>query len=467
MRSRRVFFAALFAATMSCGAAFAGSLRDTFPLGVYMSWHVCQENADAVGISKDEYVDRLMALVRRMNCDTVWVVNGPGKEAPGFLECAERHGVKALLNSKLLRYCYEKMPKDESRLDSCAAESAATLGSSSAFLGYVLMDEPPTNMTQRLRRLEEVQHRHDPAHDSIMVVSPGQFPDYAEAMKFPAICADIYYFGGPRSHGSIPTPAPVSRKLYRKKVREMLDVGSRFGKNVWIMPQSFAEVRGPHYWDESGRKCVVEKGAYIHWRMPTQAEIRWQAWEALRAGAKGIVFFALHGHHLRRREDMLPGGRDYEKLKKENARLAELSKKMQETETHEIDAERTLTYPGGAPTPQFAALGECFGKIAPHRVRLLSAQEDAECVLRTDDKMCALNSFLDAKAGCHVGVIVNDDFEKENTFTVKVPDNVVRVSNLNGGPMPLSEKAGGFKSFAVCLSAGDDMLVEVVEDVRK
>ncbi len=65
-----------------------------------------------------------------------------------------------------------------------------------------------------------------------------------------------------------------------------------YGKHSWFMGQMFGDVWGRHW--RKGDRMIVEPGSYLHWKMPSEAESRWQVWESLRLGSKGIFFYVLH-----------------------------------------------------------------------------------------------------------------------------------------------------------------------------
>ena len=58
------------------------------------------------------------------------------------------------------------------------------------------------------------------------------------------------------------------------------------------MPGAFAEIWGDWYYDKD-MNVVVQPGAFLNWRMPTAGETRWQVWEGLASGAKGVIYFVL------------------------------------------------------------------------------------------------------------------------------------------------------------------------------
>ena len=82
--------------------------------------------------------------------------------------------------------------------------------------------------------------------------------------------------------------------------------------------------------------------------MPTPAEVRWETWAALATGAKGVFHFALF----------------YNVGADPTAKALGPDLPFGVKERTESGSPGGMLYRDGRPTPQFTAMGECFGRIA-------------------------------------------------------------------------------------------------------
>ena len=450
---------AMFAAVLAMVAS-AESFKEAFPLGVYWAWERNKANAEAAGLDTTNYVAKALALCKAKNCNSVWIVNGPSNPAaPEFLDMCEKAGVKALLNTSLLHAFYNGLESDLGYVDRLARRTADSIGGKDALLGYILKDEPIMCCVQQVDYFYEVMKRIDPRHrDSTAVAMTPQIQTYIEDTSLPVLCTDIYHFGGLKSN-LIPAPQGNSKSCYRATCANAVTVAEQRGKHVWIMPQAFYDIWGFHYYDEQGRHWC-EPGTYIHWRMPTVAETRWQAWEAVRAGAKGVIFFILNSGTEYRKADVVEGGRLRAKIDKTlswyRKHAVMHDKRRTENELTELPPELALTRFGGATTPQFDALGEAFGRIAKAKDVLLKCRRAPFPVFFSDDPDCTTATFAEPGRTDRAGVVVNDELNgKTRAITFAVPSNVTQVREIGGGEIALSAAKDGLRTFTLTLEPGD------------
>ena len=443
---------------------FVSDLKRDFPLGVYWGWESVTFNAEVAGLSRTNYVDKLLGVIAQHNCDTVWIVNGPSN--PGgqtFLSLCEKHGIRALLNSAHLDFFYHGWNGDGARLQEAARKSVERYGASPSLLAYVLKDEPLLCSVQQIDGIYDIMKREDPhKRDSVVVAMTPHAQTYIEDSSLPVVCMDIYHFGGDYS-GNIPNPSRTSQRQYRLTLRGFVQSALQSGKNAWVMPMAFGDTWGPHYWDAKGRHWA-EPGAYRHWRMPTIAETRWQAWEAVRAGAKGIVYYYIEDAGRYRVDKIKEGGSQHARYQKGIAQVEAMKAKSPNkrqflSERLEIEKESALCDPGAKPTPQFDALGVCFGRIRPHRARLLASRPSSVPAFYSSDPDCVTGTLSDPSSTELTGVLVNDDVTRARTFTVCVPSSTASVRDLNGGTLALSGAKDGLRTFSVTLKPGDGMLL--------
>ena len=456
----------------SACAGKALPLKDDFPLGVYHGWERNDCNAKYAGLPYDEFVDRLMGVCKEMNCDTVWIVNGPRKgQRETFLKTCEKHGLKTLFNTgmeNLQGYFHHEFDGDFGALQSAANRFIAQTTDSPAFWGYTTKDEPQDKLATQLDDFAEFVRRLDPAkRDTLACSTPPAAIPYLEATQFPVICTDPYCFGGPKSRGDVFAPEDASKRAYRDQVATFVKTARRSGKRLWVMPQAYSWVKGLEWLDRDGRR-MMEKGSYWLYRMPTDAEIRWQAWEAVRAGAKGVVFYVLSDSWTMDEDyfEAAKTNRSYAaQVKRANDDLARVPEMRREAERHEIDPARALMLKGLEPSHQFRTLGNVFGRLKPHKKLLLAGEISRMKVLWNRKGFrypLSTETFEVAGARSKYGVILNDDTEKEQELEVFTPGNVTEVKDLSSGTAyALSEVNDDMRSFRIRLAAGDGALVMI------
>lgn len=445
-------------------AAESVRLQDFFPTGVFWPWERTKANANFAGMELWAFVEQTMQTLHEHNCNTLWFVNiGPGEDARRLLALAEKHQLKVLLNTELVTFFYHGMQSLEQAAQ-LARNTVNKIGDSPALLGYVLKDEPLLCSVAQLSFLYRIMKKYDPlGRDSVAVVMNRQSQTYLEDSELPVICTDIYYFGHDHST-NIPNPASVSQKEFRIGVRSMNLIAEQRGKHSWLMPQMFGDVWGRHY--RRGDKLVVEPGSYLHWRMPTLAETRWQIWEGLRLGSKGMIFYVLY--------PPIPLWTPPEQVatdSPESKRVANMDKlagmarswkrqRLTEVEM-ELDPGEGVLQPGGKPTPQMAPMGEAFRVIRKH-ADLLTGRKRADFpVFFAGDPETEVATFaVTGQPQVRYGVVVNSNLAEERAVQILLPPNVVRVTNLNQEvELPLQPADKGFLSTVLALAAGDGCLL--------
>ena len=435
----------------------AGALKDEFPLGVYWAWPHNKNNAAVAGTDVDTYLDRSMATLRSLNCDAIWIVNGPYGESAKFLDLCEKHSIRAVLPTVFVEMYYQAFGGDLGRYEKYAEDTVRGIGGKKALMGYVLKDEPRLNSLQQTDYFHRLLKRTDPERrDSIVVAITSDIQTYVEDTSLPVLCTDVYLFGGSRST-VMPNTPESSQRLYRATCENAVSAAARSGKNLWIMPQYFGDVWGWSWFDEKHRHWMAA-GSYVHWRLPTVSETRWQAWEAVRCGAKGVIFFLANPKHERTKADISSGGREYEKTKKylDSVMKQPFLKDRSNLEPAlaELPREQALTYLGGEPTPAFKALGEAYGKIARAKKFLVKAEKAPFPAFFPGAAHIRTATFSLPNANNLIGVVVNDDLEKERTCRVYMTDNVESVMEIGGEICKLSGSENAMRYFDICLKPG-------------
>ena len=439
-------------------------LKDEFPFGVFWAWERNEFNYKFAGLTHEQYAEKELKLLKDMNCDAVWFVHGPGaKNAPWFMPMMEKYGVKGMVASELIALYYDgEVSKGLDFVDKRAANTAKAYSQYKSLLGYVLKDEPHLCSVQHSDYFYGAMRRADPSHEAAVIAMPPQYQTYIEDTQLSVVCTDIYHFGGDKSVW-IPHPARESRRTFRRTVHNVVTAAEKAGKHAWIMPMVFANVWGPNYWDAEGRRWALP-GSYEHWRMPTPAEASWQVWEAVRGGAKGVLFYLFNDARHYSEESLASDSPDrkrmqaaldeYGVVKKYGTNVLVKAKK-------EIDPGNALTKPGGDPTPQFLSIGGAFGALAPHKRRLLASRRALFPVFFPEGADVKAQTFEERDSRTRLGVLVNDDVEKAVRARIRVAKNVVRVRDLNGGELPIADSGvDKFNVFEVALAPGGGAILE-------
>ena len=436
----------------------ANALKDRFPFGVFWAWERCKFNADTAGITVPEYAEKTLKLLKEMSCDSVWFVHGPGKEnAPWFMPMMEKYGVKGMVASDLIALYYDgEVSKGLDFVAKRADNTAAAYAQYPSLMGYVLKDEPLFCNVQHTDYFYTAMRKADPTHEAAVIAMPPQYQTYIEDTRLNVVCTDIYHFGGEGSRW-VPNTPSNSRWSYRNTVHNAVTAAERRGKHAWIMPMVFGNTWGPHYWDKDGRHWALP-GCYFHWRMPTPAEARWEVWEAVRGGAKGVLFYLLNDSRHATEADMSPDSPNYKKVMselKEYKLVEKFGPKVLSTEKKEIDPGRALTFPGGDPTEQFKAVGGAFRALAPHKNLLLKSRRALFPVFFPDDPVVKAQTFEREDDNARLGIVVNDDVDAPRTVRIRVAKNVSRVIDLNGGDLAIKPcEKGPFNTIELSLEPG-------------
>ena len=461
---RSVLFLVMASAAVAEAIGGAVRLKDEFPFGVFWAWERNEFNHKFAGLTHEQYAEKELKLLKDMSCDSVWFVHGPGaKNAPWFMPMMEKYGIKGMVASELINFYYDgEVSKGLDFVDKRAANTAKTFSKYASLLGYVLKDEPLFCSTQHTDYFYDAMRRADPSHEAAVIAMPHHYQTYIEDTRLPVVCTDIYHFGGDKSVW-IPHPARESRRTFRGTVHNAVTAAERIGKHVWIMPMVFANIWGPNYWDAEGRRWAMP-GSYVHWRMPTPAESSWQVWEAVRGGAKGVLFYLFNDNRHYTEESLTPGCRDRKRMQAaldEYGVVNKYGSNVLVQAKMELDPGNALTKPGGDPTAQFIAIGKAFSALASHKRRLLSSRRAVFPVFFPENKDVKAQTFEEVDARTRLGVLVNDDVEKSVRARVRVAKNVSRIVDLNGGELRISDFGDKcFNAFEIELPPGGGAIIE-------
>jgi len=170
---------------------------------------------------------------------------------------------------------------------------------------------------------------------------------------------------------------------------------------------------------------VIEPGTYHHWRMPTVEETRWQIWEGVRNGCRGVVFYVLWPA----KNDWDGKGEVPEKMAKTAARVKGLKwpvvNKQVKTEMPEA-----LMYINGVPTPQMREMGRTFGVISEIENLLMSLKDADFPAAFVEDTFTTATFISQADSTCRYVVVVNDNLKEAQQKKILFMPNIKRVEDV-------------------------------------
>ena len=402
-------------------------LERRFALGVYWPWERTKLHAEHAGMEFWEFVDHLMGRARaEWHCNVVWFVNGPSEPAR-VCDIAEKHGLLVLCESRLTGLFVHGL-RGEKQLASAVEKTVTPLAGKKALGAHVLKDEAKCLEKAQMESYRQALAAVDPERPAIIVTMTGHTEPFALDTGFPIVCTDIYHFGGTKSP-AIPNPSRVSQRTYRGCINALTDMTRRGRKVAWSMPQAFADPWGGPYWVDRDGNMVLEPGSYWHWRMPSVAETRWQIWDAVRGGCRGVVFFAIL---LGGKEEWTP---DQGEMPEKMRQRAVDNAKRWPTVKERINTGEPLclTYNGGRSTPQVLEMGRVYGRLAPVEDLLVSLRP-ARIPAAFAAAPAALGSFRSAlHPADRLAVVVNDDLEQAKKLELLFASNTASVTDVLSG----------------------------------
>lgn len=433
-------------------------LKNVFPTGVFWPWERTGYCANNAKMELWDFVDKTMGLLKDNGYDTIWFVNMTTGDMMKTLQYAEKHNLKVLHNTDLLHVVYNGT-HSISYMENLAWSSFKYLGGSDALLGYVVKDEPQRWETEHMSTFADIMKAVDPSRDTIGVCMNRESLTYLRDSSMPVICSDIYYFGAENT-----TQLPTPEKSKEEVTNALANIGiaaEKYNKHSWFMAQMYAETWGRNW--RRGDKLVVEPGTYLHWKMPTDAEARWQLWEGLRQGTKGLFFFVLFPQQQLtvppaevKTDSEINAVKNMDSL----AAWAASWEKQKLTETEiEIDAGEAMTDTDGTPRPQMLATAPVMKLIRKNEQLLVKRHFARMPIFYSGDANTDTMTF--DSEGRFIGVIVNNDLLASHDAKVLLPPNVKQVIDLGtGNTLELTEESDIFKSVTIPLAAGNGALLE-------
>ena len=430
-----------------------------FPLGVYWPWEYTESIAKNAGMDRWAFTKKTCKLLKAKGVDSIWLVNVGVGDLKLLLKITRPLGLKLIpcLGEIEPKNCRGTMGLDPTAKDFKAKaleyyarkvpEIVQDLGEDRAgVLAWVLCDEPTEVFVDLMDPMREIFAKADPDRPALAVSMWPQTPDLIAKTKLTTFCIDLYPFFGPNDPNGPHTP-DASRDFYSNNIQRMVKDAGKDGRVGWVMPMCFADIWGP--WEmKSDSFAIALPGAYIHWRTPTLAEMRWQIWEGLRLGAKGVFFYVLLGE--------VEG--DPNDKRSDDPSLQEVLVKKATRVGYSGLLDRR-----GDPTPQFSEMSMLFCKLAPHKA-LLRRLTPSDTPWIAADGGAQSGNFLDSGTSDRYAIVVNPDFSATQVVTLTAAvDTHDLVDMLTGKSLKLKRftGAGGNIRIEIGLKAGDGVLLKI------
>lgn len=197
------------------------------------------------------------------NCTANYSTDSAASRA--YIEAAAKAGLQVVAYAIYPQKQIEE-PSGEAKL----AEAIRLRKDMPNLLSWYLTDEPELNKQspELITRLHDTVKRLDPKHPTCLVIAlPQHYAPYAQI-------ADVFMVD------PYPMPSEPISTVFKRVAKGIADAG---GRPVWCIPQSFswAVWHGKH------------KPGDVH--RPTPDEVRNMTYQALVAGAKGIIYWVYKG----------------------------------------------------------------------------------------------------------------------------------------------------------------------------
>ncbi len=418
---------------------------DFVPLGAYLSWERVGACAAANGIDRWDDATRRLDALHANHVNLLWVTNMSGDDLPRLIAECEKRGLLLMPSVDAIEAKVDWRWADGGTYYDAAIPSVLkAAGDSKTLAGWVLSDEPEEKCFPRLETLRLKFRAADPDRFCTSVLMWPQAPQVSEHVKLPVVCVDIYPFFGPGDPNG-PHTDDSSKGFYRREANALVVSVEKAETVGWVMGMCFSDIWGPRKYDEKGH-LIALPGAYLHWRAPTLAEMRWQVWESFRSGAKGFVCYTL-----------APEAPDPSTA---TAPTPDVEWKNVLAKTETDLGPNALTNPDCSATPQLEELGRVYERIAPHSALIRRwKRSDSQALMTEGDGQ--LQTFTDSDTKGLYAVVLNDNLHEARDVTLHADKLVASLTNLvNGQTIALTSKLDGTGNTATLrLESGEGAIV--------
>ena len=390
---------------------------DFVPFGVYLSWERTEACARHYDIDRWEDVGKRLDAIAANHVDTLWVTNMAEADLPRLIAECEKRRIRLIPSVSSIEGKIEwRWHKEGQYYDTVIPRVVALAGNSQALVGWVLSDEPSQAILPRIEELRKRFRKVDPNRFCLVVSMWPQTPHVPKETNLPVVCVDLYPFFGSRDPNG-PHTDGASRHFFRANARRMVEAIGDKDVAPWIMPMCFSDIWGPRRYDDAGH-LIALPGSYMHWRCPTLAEIRWQIWEAIRGGCKGVIFYTLAPEAPNANTESLPP-----------PDIAEKNEKIILAKEPTDLGPNALTNPNGTATPQLEEVGKAYQFLAPHKA-LIRRWKRIDLSVAAVDSPIKAQGFVDPPTGNDYVVVVNDDFHKTRVAQVRLKAETTRLTDI-------------------------------------
>jgi hypothetical protein len=392
-------------------------------------------------------IEKTLDLLAANHVNTIWLTHVDAKEGAQFARLAQARGIRLIASlGELDKQIGWNRPD-------IMAKMLEAWGDAPAPLAWGLGDEPLSSQMERMGQY--IKPWKQAKHPVATVVMPGDVPACATQMVPSMFAVDAYAFFSDKNPSG-PSDYASSTTYYLDSAASARVWARRGGvPEFWMMPQIFSEVWGPRDIDKDGN-IVYLPGGGPHWRMPTEAEVRWQTWSGLSQGARGIVFFSLFFDAKAAPDAKQP--------------VPPLAFAVTQPINSKLPA--GILYLDGRPTPLLGAMGESFARVAKVAPVLATLRYTDEPLAFTSKGWRpagqVVSNFLDTKGG-NYALVVSGDFVNESEIAVNIDPRFSKVTDLvNGQSIEVLnteknrwEPKGPFKQIRVKLASGDGTLLKL------
>ena len=448
-----VHMAALAACAGAASAPRAGT-PEFVPLGVYLSWERPAACAQYFEIDRWADVCRRLDVIQANHVNLLWVTNMGEDDLPRLIDECRKRGIRLLPSMSTVDVKLDWRWRDGggSYYDQVLPNLVKLAGDSKTLAGWVLSDEPRLEQLPRLETLRQRMAELDPGRFCTAVTMWPQTPEVPKRTKLPVVCVDLYPFFGPNDPNG-PHTDQASKSFFRRNAAKMIEAIGEKDTVGWVMGMCFSDIWGPRRYDEKWH-LIGLPGAYLHWRCPTLAEMRWQVWETFRSGAKGFICYTLAPEAPDPKTAGLPP--------------PDVQWKDVLTRVATDLGPNALTNPDGSATPQLEELGRLYARIAPHSPLIRRWRIAGRTLLESQGKG-RTQVFADPQSGRLFAVVLNDDLHEGRDLVVRVDEAITGAKDLLGSqPVALlRDFDGGSATCTLHLAPGDGTILALTQGARK
>lgn len=434
-------------ATASGDAIPADLPPDFMPLGAYLSWERIGACANFRGMDRWEDVNRRLDILQANHVNLLWVTNMSEADLPRLAEECAKRSIRLLpcIDAVEAKVDWRWAANGE-YYDTLLPRIVNETSNAKSIAGWVLSDEPVEKDFPRLETLRLKLRELDPTRFCTAVFMWPQAPLAPKQIKFPVVCVDLYPFFGPDDPNGPHTDA-ASKAFFRGHAKSMMDAIGAQPVAGWIMGMCFSDIWGPRKYTDNGH-LIGLPGAYLHWRAPTLAEMRWQVWESIRSGAKGFICYTL-----------APEAPDPQTA---TAPSPDVAWKNVLAKSETDLGPNALTNPDGTATPQLEELGRVYAQLAPHTDLIVRWQTQTNPSI-TAEGDGQLQCFIDPKDNSLYTVVLNDDLHEAHTLKLQLKKAISAIKDVvRNQEISLDVKSPeGLTTGSIHLDAGEGVILHL------